>query len=182
MNHTTSSIAPSEDQTRRQALVSLVLAAGGLASGVEARAENTPAAKEISGSRANGTRTSLHYDVEFTATPQRIYELLLDSGQFAALTGLPAEIDAREGGAFSMFGGQIVGRNVELVPNLRIVQAWRPASWAPGIYSIVKFELAMQGSRARLMLDHTGFPEGLAEHLDRGWDEHYLKPMAKLLG
>jgi hypothetical protein len=35
-------------------------------------------------------------------------------------------------GAFNTFGGLIEGRNVELIPNRRIVQAWRPAHWDPG--------------------------------------------------
>jgi activator of HSP90 ATPase len=57
-------------------------------------------------------RTFLHQEVDFKATPQRIHEILLDSKQFAAFTGMPAEIDPKAGGAFSMFGGLIVGRNV----------------------------------------------------------------------
>jgi hypothetical protein len=41
-----------------------------------------------------------------------------------------------------MFGGMIIGRNVELVPNQRIVQAWRPtADFPKGPYSLVKIEL-----------------------------------------
>jgi len=182
MNHTALHPATGRSLTRRQALASIAVAAGSLAVGSTARAENPPAMGEIPGSAASANRTSLHYDVEFAATPQRIYELLLVSSQFAALTGLPAEIDAREGGAFSMFGGLIFGRNVELVPNQRIVQAWHSSSWAAGIYSIVKFEMEARGPKTRMQLDHTGFPGGVADHLDTGWNGHYLKPMAKLLG
>ena len=90
---------------------------------------------------ADATRTYLHQEVDLKATPQKIYEILLDSKQFAAFTGMPAEISRDSGGAFSMFGGMIVGRNVELVANQLIVQAWRPASWNSGVYSIVRFEL-----------------------------------------
>jgi len=103
----------------------------------------------------------------------------LDPKQFAAFSGMPAEIDANAGGAFSLFGGQIVGRNVELITSQRIVQAWRPAHWTPGVYSIVKFELKPNGSGSTLVLDHTGFPEGLADHLDSGWHEHYLSALQK---
>jgi activator of HSP90 ATPase len=60
------------------------------------------------------------------------------------------------GGAFTLFGGYITGRHVELVPNDRIVQAWRTGGWAPGVYSIAKFELVEQGSlqksRTRILL------------------------------
>jgi uncharacterized protein YndB with AHSA1/START domain len=99
--------------------------------------------------------------------PQRIYEILRNSKQFAAFTGMPSNIDPAAGGAFSMFGGVIVGRNIELIPNQRIVQAWRPTHWDPGVYSIVKFELKPQGSGTLLILDHSGFPEGEYDHLRR---------------
>jgi activator of HSP90 ATPase len=177
----TPSPSPVHTLTRRNALVTLALATGGIAIGLRANAETSPAINETAGSAPNPSRTSLHYDVIYNATPQRIYEILLGSEKFAALTGAPAEIDSKEGGAFSMFGGMIVGRNVELVPNQRIVQAWRPASWDAGIYSIVRFELKLRGSNTELLLDHTGFAEGLADHLNLGWKGHYLKPLAKFL-
>ena len=80
-----------------------------------------------------------------------------------------------------MFGGLILGRNVELVPNQRVVQAWRPASWDPGVYSMVKFELRGQAASTRIVLDHTGFPEGSFRHLDAGWYTHYWEPLRKFL-
>jgi activator of HSP90 ATPase len=61
--------------------------------------------------------------------------------QFTAFSGAPAEIDREPGGTFSLFGGLIVGRNVELIPKERIVQAWRPADWEAGVYTLVRFEL-----------------------------------------
>jgi hypothetical protein len=48
----------------------------------------------------------------------------LDSKQFTAFSGgRAAEIQSEVGGVFSVFAGHIVGRNLELVPNQRIVQA-----------------------------------------------------------
>ena len=129
----------------------------------------------------NEKRTFLHQEIHLHASPQRIYEVLLDSKQFAAFTGRPAEIDPSAGGAFWMFGKLITGRNVELIPNERIVQAWRPASWPPGVYSIVKFELEADGSQTKLVLDHTGFPEGKFDDLNSGWPERYWQPLAKFL-
>ena len=138
--------------------------------------------KETPGTATNQTRTSLHQEIELKASPQRIYEILLDSKQFAAFTGMPATIDPAVGGAFSMFGGMIVGRNVELIPNQRIVQAWRPTHWDSGVYSVVKFELKPQGNGTLLVLDHTGFPEGEYESLFKGWGSHYWDPLKKYLG
>ena len=93
----------------------------------------------------------------------------------------PAEISREVGGPFSLFGGYITGRHVELVPNERIVQAWRAGAWPAGIYSIARFDLVEQGSGTRIVFDHTGFPEGAAESLASGWKAHYWEPMQKLL-
>jgi activator of HSP90 ATPase len=128
------------------------------------------------------TSTSIHQEIDLKGSPQRVYEALLDSKQFSAFTGAPAEIHREAGGTFSCFGGVIVGRNVELVPSRRIVQAWRSGGWPDGFYSIVKFELTQQGSGTRLVMDHWGFPDGRREHLAAGWKEHYWEPLAKYLG
>ena len=88
-----------------------------------------------------------------------MYTALIDEKQFqqgvrlssAVQSGMvkatqPAQISARAGGAFSVFGGFVTGRQIELIPNVRIVQAWRPADWAAGVYSIARFDLARQDS------------------------------------
>ena len=130
---------------------------------------------------AHQALTALHYEIDFNASPQRLYEAILNEKQFAALTGMAATIDRTPGGAFSQFGGLIVGRNVELIPNQRIVQAWRPSHWDAGIYSIVHFEFKPRAAEATLIFDHTGFPVGDYDHLDRGWHSHYWDPLKKFL-
>jgi len=168
--------------TRRQVIAGVATAFGAIAVGSKVWAETQQQSmKETQSSAANEKRTSFHLETEYKASSERIYNVLLDSKQFAALTGLPAEIDPKAGGAFSMFGGMIVGRNVELVSNQRIVQAWRPTHWDPGVYSIVKFELKSEGPETVLVLDHTGFPEGEYDHLEWGWHNHYIDPLKKLL-
>jgi activator of HSP90 ATPase len=140
------------------------------------------AMKEQPGTSANQSRTSLHQEIEYKATSERIYDVLLSSKDFAAFSGAPAEIDPQPGGAFSMFGGMIVGRNIELVPNQRIVQAWRPTGdFAEGTYSLVKIALQPQGAQTKLVLDHTGFPEGHFDHFNAGWYSHYWEPLRKFL-
>jgi len=122
---------------------------------------------------------TIHQEIDFVATPQRVYEALLDANQFTAFSGRPAEIDKKVGGPFSLFGGHIIGRNVELLSNQRIVQAWRVVTWPEGVYSIAKFELKPQGSGTRLVFDHIGFPEGLHDHLAEGWESNYWKLLKK---
>jgi activator of HSP90 ATPase len=168
--------------TRRRVIAGVALAFGSLAAGSEVWGKTEQQGRQESATSANQARTSLHQEVDFKASPQRIYEILLDSKQFAAFSGMPAEIDAKEGGAFSTFGGLVAGRNIELIPAQRIVQAWRPTHWEPGVYSIVKFDLKAQGAGTSVTLDHTGFPPGKFDDLDPGWKVRYWDPLKKFLG
>ena len=137
--------------------------------------------KEAASRPENHARTFLHQEVEFKASPQRIYEILLDAKQFAAFTGMSAEIDPKPGGALRIFGGLIVARNIELIPDQRIVQAWRSEGWDKGVYSVVRFELKPHGQGTLLVLDHTGFQEGKYDSLNAGWPPRYWNPMKKFL-
>lgn len=140
------------------------------------------------------TAEGIHQEAVFKAGRKRVYDALTDADQFrkvaqlsaAAQSGMalgnrPVEISRQPGGAFTLFGGHIFGRQIELVPGERIVQAWRVADWKPGVYSIVKIELADQGAGTRLILDHAGFPQGQAQHLAEGWKANYWQPLEKFL-
>jgi activator of HSP90 ATPase len=126
--------------------------------------------------------SSIHQEINFNASQKRIYDALTDAKQFGKFTGAPAEIDQKAGGAFSCFGGMITRRNIELITNQRIVQAWRVSNWPEGVYSIVRFELQEMGHSTNLVLDHTGFPDGADEHLAPEWKKMYWEPLATFLG
>ena len=172
--------------TRRQAIAGAAIALGGLALG------STKAwARTEEG--ISHTSDAIHQEPIFTASRSRVYDALIDAKQFdkvMQLSGVmqtmhlsdkPAEISHEAGGLFKLFGGYITGRQVELVPSERIVQAWRTGGWAPGVYSIAKFELVEQGPGTKIIFDHTGFPYGEAEVLASGWKAHYWEPLEKLL-
>jgi activator of HSP90 ATPase len=170
--------------TRRQAMGAAAAAIAFPAAGLRAMAQQpaqAPVAEEKPTTGPNATRTSLHQEIALNAAPDRIFNVLMDSKQFAAFTGMSATIDPKAGGAFSTFGGLVEGRNVELIAGQRIVQAWRPVSWDPGVYSVVHFELKAANAGTTLVLDHTGFPEGDFGHLDSGWYLRYWDPLKKYL-
>ncbi|MGB0105015.1 MAG: SRPBCC domain-containing protein [Candidatus Sulfotelmatobacter sp.] len=179
-------LATLAEPTRREAIVAAAIAFSGLA---------LLPTKAWAGADAeiSHTEESIHQETDFKANRQCIYQALTDTKQFDKVIQLsgamqsmhlgstPTAISREVGGAFTLFGGHITGRHVELVPNQRIVQAWRAGNWPPGIYSIAKFELVEQGSGTRIVFDHTGFPKGDAESLASGWKAHYWEPHAKLL-
>jgi activator of HSP90 ATPase len=130
----------------------------------------------------------IHQEVTFPASPIQIYNLLTDSDQFSAATGRPASIEAKEGAAFSLFGGFVEGRQIELLPGHRIVQAWRGKDWIPGVFSVVRFTLTPEAGGTKLTLDHSAYPEGASpfypswhEHLATNWPVFYFEPFAKHL-
>jgi activator of HSP90 ATPase len=138
---------------------------------------------------------AIHQERSFKAGRQRVYDALTVQGQFdnvIQLSGVmkasvmakmqtPTKLSSHAGGDFVLFGGYIVGRQIELVPNELIVQAWRELHWARGLYSIARFELIDQGGSTKLVFDHTGFPKGEAGHLAAGWQEHYWDPLSTFL-
>jgi uncharacterized protein YndB with AHSA1/START domain len=176
------------EATRRQIILGAVGAFGGLA----LRPFAAAAGPEDEIGHACET---IHQEVVFNASRKRVYEALTDPKQFdkvmklsAAMqsgmvpAGKPAEVGREAGGAFSLFGGYVTGRHIELLPDERIVQAWRAGGWEPGVYSIAKFVFTEQGSGTKLVFDHTGFPSGAAQHLAEGWKGNYWEPLAKFLG
>src|SRR5580693_3053494 len=172
--------------TRRQAIAGIVGAFGGLALG-------STGAKAGAEDGISHTAESIHQEPVFTAGPKRVYEALTDAKLFTRvvqqsgalqamhLPDKPAEISKDAGGAFALYGGFITGRHIELVPNVRVVQAWRAGDWPAGVYSIAKFELVQQGSGCKIIFDHAGFPKSDAKGLASGWKAHYWEPLAKVL-
>jgi activator of HSP90 ATPase len=172
--------------TRRQLITAGALAVGamriGSAAGIAAVDNDVTHAAE-----------AIHQEPLITASSERIYRVLTNAKLFEKLTRLsaafkdmankhePAMLDGRAGGAFALFGGYITGRFVELVPNERVVQAWRAASWDPGVYSIARFQLVEQSPGTKIIFDHAGFPIGQAEHLAKGWQANYWDPLRQLL-
>jgi activator of HSP90 ATPase len=178
---------PANTPSRRQIILGAAATFGGLALG-------STNAWAVGADEISHTAESIHMEPVFKASPGRVYQALTVAAQFDKVSKLsaamqsgmapatkPTQISPVAGGAFSLFGGYVTGRNIELVPNKRIVQAWRPMTWAPGIYSIVKFELTEQDSGTKITFDHTGFPQGTGEHLAEGWHENYWNPLARFV-
>ena len=184
MGHKTN---PTPSSNRRQALLGAAATVGQFVLG----STGAWAATEEAISRA---AESIHHVTIFKSPRKRVYEALTDVAQFhqvsllsaAVRSGMPlgdkpTEIAREVGGPFTIFSGHIVGRHIELVPNERIVQAWRVIDWDPGLFSIARFMLREQGSYTRLVFDHTGFPQGQAQHLAEGWKGNYWEPLEKFL-
>jgi len=162
---------------------------GGAAAATKAAAAKAPDLNGLS-----HTAEAIRQEVTLDASPQRVYEVLTSSKDFDKITRLsdgaalldavgakPTSISSEVGGAFTLFGGYITGRQVEMQPNERLIQAWREGSWKPGEFSIAAYYLTAQGAKTRLNFEHRGFPNGNGVSLAPGWHTHYWEPLAKFL-
>ena len=187
---------PSTVISRRALALGIALLPAGFA--LATRSSAAPAtmavSKGVEGDGLTHASETIHQEVTFKASRQRVYAALTSSKSFDAVTRLsdaialvtapdatPTSISGKVGGSFTLFGGYITGRNLELIPNERLVQAWRTSSWDAGDFSIVKIALAVEGEGTKLSFDHRGFPEGQGGHLAEGWHTHYWDPLAKFL-
>src|SRR6266852_229735 len=117
------------------------------------------------------------------ATPAKLYELFMDSAKHTAATGMPAKIIPKVGGKWSAFGGMILGKNLALVPNRMIVQAWRSSAWKPtdpDSILVVQFEKFASGG-AIVELTHVGVPRYDHKGVTQGWKKYYWKPWKEYL-
>jgi uncharacterized protein YndB with AHSA1/START domain len=145
----------------------------------------------------------IHQQVVIDAYPREVFEALADAGTLSALSGMTGTAGRAEGQEFTAFDGHITGRQIELVPGARIVQAWRFPVWEPGTYTIVRFTLAADPAAAAepagqrdladrgktlLLVEQHGEPEGAdglgchptwRDHLNEGWPMFYLTPLAR---
>jgi uncharacterized protein YndB with AHSA1/START domain len=130
---------------------------------------------------------SIHQEAVIKVSPGQVFEYLTNGEIFAAATEMPAQVTDREGEPFSLFGGRVEGRQIELVPGERVVQAWRfgsahPDTWEPGVYSIVRFTLRPEGEATRLVIDHNGIPPEWQDHIESGYPMFYEAPLVRYFG
>lgn len=111
------------------------------------------------------------------AKPDEVYDAWLSSKGHAAMTGSPAKVSAAVGGEFDAWDGYIHGKNLELVPKKRIVQAWRTSEFSANEPdSRIEITLEPAGKETKLTLQHTGLPPHGGQY-ESGWVESYIEPM-----
>jgi activator of HSP90 ATPase len=112
------------------------------------------------------------------ATPEQIYQAWLSTKGHSAMTGSPAEVEARVKGKFTAWDGYIFGETLELKPNQRIVQAWRTTEFPEGSPdSRVEITLEAVNGKTKITINHSNIPKGQAEDYKQGWQDFYFKPM-----
>jgi uncharacterized protein YndB with AHSA1/START domain len=127
--------------------------------------------------------TTVDVSIRIEATPDTIFQFLVDPERMTAWMGVAAELDPRPGGRFriNVTGRDIaVGEYVEIVPPERVVWSWgwEGSDGAPPWSSTVEVTLTPDGDTTVVHLRHSGLPDedSRASHRE-GWD-HYTARLA----
>jgi activator of HSP90 ATPase len=123
---------------------------------------------------------TLQQAVTFNASPQEVYDMLMDSKKHQSLSGQPARISKKVGGTFTAWGAHLSGVNLVLKPGRKIVQAWRATGWWPDHYSIAIFDISKVRGGSKLKFTQIGIPPNRYSGHYRGWIEAYWTPMKEI--
>jgi uncharacterized protein YndB with AHSA1/START domain len=136
---------------------------------------------------ASSTETAVQRTIAIDASPETVWQFLIDPEKTTAWWGLTASFDPRPGGAYRIEvipGHTASGEFVELDEPRRLVYTWGweagedgPNPVPPGS-STVEIELASDGAGTVLNFTHRDLPSTeAADSHSKGWD-HYLERLA----
>lgn len=110
---------------------------------------------------------------------EKVWEALINPKVIEKWGAGPAEITDKESTEFKLWGGDIYGKNLEVVKNKKLVQEWYGGDWVEP--SKATFILTQRGDATILDLIHENVPDREAKDIDQGWDDYYLEPMKNYL-
>ena len=112
------------------------------------------------------------------ASPEDVYDALLNAKKHSAFTGSPAKTNGKVGSEFTAWDGYITGKNLELVKGEKIVQEWETTEWPEG-YPRSRLELTLTPKKGgtELKMVHSQVPAEQVEDYRSGWHTSYWDPL-----
>lgn len=117
---------------------------------------------------------------QILAPREAVWDALVNPRTIEKWGGGPAKMSDKRGEKFSLWGGDIHGTNIEIVPQKKLVQEWY-SSDDPDKATKVTFSLTDKGGLTVLNLIHEGVSDKVFDSIDEGWDTYYLGEIKKLL-
>jgi len=117
--------------------------------------------------------------IEIKAEPEDVFTALTNPFTIELWSGETAQMSDQEGEEFSLWGGDIIGKNLEVIKNEKLVQQWYFGDDGPE--SIVTIKLWAKKTSTSVELSHTNIPDEAYENIVDGWNEAYLGAVKVLL-
>lgn len=116
---------------------------------------------------------------EIKAEPEDVYTALTNPFTIELWSGETAQMTENIDDEFSLWGGDIIGKNIELVKNKKLVQQWYFGENGPD--SIVTIKLWPKKTQTSVELLHTNIPDEAYENIVDGWKDAYFGAIKSLL-
>ena len=116
---------------------------------------------------------------EIKAPIGTVWQALVDPEIIEKWSGGPAKMSDKESFEFSLWGGDIHGKNIKVVKNKELVQDWYGGDWDQP--SKVTFRLSEDQGVTEVNLIQENVPDEEFEDIEDGWKQFYLGPILDFL-
>jgi len=120
---------------------------------------------------------NIHQKHHITAPVEDVYLALTNPLTIELWSGYPAEMSTVVGSEFSLFEGEIVGKNLEFKLNNLIKQQWYFEGEPKD--SIVTITLKPEKNNTVIELLHENVPDEVFEEMEDGWKKIYFGSLKK---
>ena len=114
---------------------------------------------------------------KINASAADLYNALTNPVMIEVWTGEEAVMNTEPGSEFSLWGGEIAGRNIEFIPNEKIVQQWYFGEESD---SIVTIKLRGEKNATTIEVHQTNIPDEAYENISEGWVSDYMGSLMEL--
>jgi len=110
------------------------------------------------------------------AEPSDVYSALTNPLTIEVWSGYPAIMSEEPGSEFSLWEGDITGRNLEFIKDRKIVQEWYFGEQTDK--SIVTISIQSDKEDSQVTVEHTNIPDKDFTDIAEGWREYYIGAIA----
>jgi len=122
---------------------------------------------------------SIKQTYSINAPIEKVWTALVNPKDIEGWGAGPAKMSEKVGFNFSLWGGDIYGKNIKVEKNKLLVQQWYGGKWNRP--SIATFSLTQKGKVTKVVLKHEGVPKIDYKNIDQGWKDYYLNPIKDYL-
>ncbi|BFZ54783.1 Co-chaperone [Savitreella phatthalungensis] len=137
-----------------------------------------------SSTRSSVNTSDISESYEFQTLASELYLVFVDPARVGAWTrgGAGTVVEAKEGGRFSLFAGNVEGTFEKLEDGKSLVQRWRLRDWPQSHYAnlTLLFDQGLDGTNLRMTMQ--GIPIGAEDAVKANFLEYYVKPIKTTFG
>jgi activator of HSP90 ATPase len=109
---------------------------------------------------------------KINAEPSDIYSALTNPYTIELWSGYPAQMSTEPGSEFSLWEGDITGKNIEFIKDKEIIQEWYFGDQVEK--SVVKITILPDRDNSLITVDHSNIPDEDYDEIAEGWREYYM--------